>query len=76
MSNRNYPYISNIENRKKNTSALCVCGEVGTAKVTIQTSWFRGEDEVLWSCDRHKNAPNALLAYKIARSQEKNHERY
>ena len=49
-----YPFISGTELRKKNTCAKCKCGEIGRYKVTIQCSWFRGEDEVVWSCEDHK----------------------
>lgn len=58
---KNYPVIGRIDSHKKNTSAKCKCGELGTAKVHIEVSWFRGEDEVIWACNEHKLHPNYLL---------------
>ena len=52
---KSYPYKSGKKQQPKNTSAKCKCGEIGRWKVTIQTSWFRGEDEVVWACDEHKD---------------------
>lgn len=51
---KQYPNISEIEPRPKNTNAKCKCGAIGKFRVTVQVSWFRGEDEVLWACDDHK----------------------
>jgi hypothetical protein len=52
---KNYPRKSGKKQHKKNTCAKCKCGELGRWKVTIETSWFRGEDEVVWACDNHKD---------------------
>ena len=57
---KNYPLISDIRIRKKNTCAKCKCGEIGRFKVTIQTSFMRGEDDVVWSCEEHKRDVNYL----------------
>ncbi len=50
-----YPRLGSKKARPKNTSAKCPCGEVGKWLVDIQTSPFRGEDEVEWRCDTHKD---------------------
>lgn len=52
---KSYPRKSGKKQHKKNISAKCKCGEIGRWKVTIETSWFRGEDEVVWACDEHKD---------------------
>lgn len=51
---KDYPRIGKIEKRPKNTCAKCsICENIGTKKVHIQISFFRGEDEVTWACDQH-----------------------
>jgi hypothetical protein len=50
-----YPRIGGRERCDKNISAKCRCGEIGKYRVEIQTSWMRGDDEVVWACDKHKN---------------------
>ena len=61
---KSYPRIGRIDSRKKNTCAKCRCGDLGTAKVHIQLSFMRGEDEVIWACNEHKLNPEFLLNWK------------
>lgn len=58
---KKYPTIGRVELRKKNTCAKCRCGAIGIAKVHIEVSWFRDEDEVVWACEEHKRQPEYLL---------------
>ena len=51
--NNKYPRIGTLQPRRHNTSAKCRCGAVGSYKVAVQTSWFRGDDKIVWSCDDH-----------------------
>lgn len=55
MSNKQYPFIGNIYKHKKNTCAKCKCGEIGRYKVEIRWNYMRGDDEVEWACEAHKN---------------------
>jgi hypothetical protein len=61
---KNYPVIGRIQPHKKNTCAKCRCGEIGTAKVHIELSFMRGEDEVIWACSEHKLQPEYLLGWE------------
>ena len=54
MMSKQYPFIGRTEKRDKNTCAKCKCGEIGKYKVHIECSIFRGEDDVVWACDKHK----------------------
>ncbi len=58
---KQYPRIGQLQKKDKNTQAKCRCGEIGKRKVHIQVSWFRGEDEVVWSCMNHRNDVDYLL---------------
>lgn len=49
-----YPRIGGISAKTKNTSARCKCGATAKHKTTIEMNVFRGDDEVLWSCNEHK----------------------
>jgi hypothetical protein len=52
MSNRQYPCIGAVEKVSHNKTPPCQrCGKLATKIITIQTSWFRGEDEVTKMCD-------------------------
>lgn len=55
------PYETRVDMHKRNTQARCRCGELGDRKVHIAVSWFRGEDEVIWSCSKHCKDFNYLL---------------
>lgn len=62
MSKRTYPHISG-RNRLRAVPMCCICGQVAHWSVTVQVSWFRGEDEVREVCEAHKQTPaNDLLA--------------
>ena len=56
-----YPKIGGVLKKKKNTSAKCKCGAVAKYKTTVQVNIFRGDDEVYWACDEHKNDSLFLL---------------
>lgn len=56
-----YPKIGGVLKKKKNTSAKCKCGAVAKYKTTVQVNIFRGDDEVFWACDEHKNDSLFLL---------------
>ena len=60
-----YPRIGNVLPKKKNTSAKCRCGAVAKHKTTVQVDIFRGDDEVFWACDEHKNDCAFLLGGAI-----------
>ncbi|EPJ9743116.1 hypothetical protein LQE22_004293 [Klebsiella oxytoca] len=56
-----YPKIGGVLKKKKNTSAKCKCGAVEKYKTTVQTNIFRGDDEVYWSCEEHKQDCQYLI---------------
>lgn len=50
-----YPRIVRVDPKPRSQGVQCsVCGEPAQFKSHIEVSWFRGEDEVRWSCDKHK----------------------
>lgn len=63
-----YPRVGSVSAKSKNTSAKCKCGAVAKHKTTVEFSVFRGDDEVVWSCDEHKKD------YPFLISGEVNHE--
>jgi hypothetical protein len=62
MSTHNYPRISG-RNKLPTVPMCCICGGVATWCVTIQVTWFRGEDEIRDVCDEHKQGltPEVLV---------------
>ena len=61
VMSRTYPNISE-RNRLPIVPLCCICGAVATWTVTVQVSWFRGEDEDRKVCDEHRSAAaDALL---------------
>ncbi|EMT5708361.1 hypothetical protein WMR32_000750 [Klebsiella oxytoca] len=50
----NYPRVGSVAAKSKNTSAKCKCGAVAKYKTTVEVNVFRGDDEVVWSCNEHK----------------------
>ena len=62
---KKYPLISGAKNHKKNTSACCKCGALGRYKVTIECSYMRGEDDVVWACEEHKKDVEFLYFDKV-----------
>jgi len=68
MSARTYPRIGAVSNRagytkaKKLKPSTChACGAQAIYRIDIQVNWFRGDDEVVSSCEAHKNDIAALL---------------
>lgn len=55
--------------RKPNLHKCCVCGAVGAKRVDIKTSWFRGDDVVVYACDEHRKDEAAMLATPQAKKQ-------
>ena len=56
MSDKKYPRISSRLRRYKNTNAVCDwCDDTGIYKLTIEVDAFRGNDDVVWACEKHKN---------------------
>lgn len=49
-----YPRVTSVQNRNKNTSAKCKCGRLGKFKSVVEWDYFRGNDDVYWSCETHK----------------------
>jgi hypothetical protein len=52
---RVYPRVGGCKAQPKNTIAVCWCGELANSKTTIECSYMRGDDDVVWTCDEHKN---------------------
>ena len=50
-----YPRVGGVSAKSKNTSAKCKCGAVAKYKTTVEVNIFRGDDEVVWSCNEHKS---------------------
>lgn len=73
MSNRTYPHRygkSKIKPRRGEAikSKCCVCGAPAAWVHDIQTSWFRGDDELRTTCDEHKTkTASELLDAKEAK---------
>jgi len=64
MSGQKYPRVEETRNHKAKTSLTCsVCEEQAVVRQFIQVSWFRGDDECVDLCKRHKNSKDALKAY-------------
>ena len=57
---KKYPRLGSALNHAKNTSAKCICGEIGKFKITIEWSYMRGDDDVVWACPAHKRDFNYL----------------
>jgi hypothetical protein len=49
-----------------NRPRCVVCGADASYIVDIEVNWFRGDDEVVKSCETHKNDAEALLAGRAA----------
>lgn len=49
-----YPRLGGVLKKNKNVSAKCKCGEVAKYKTDVQVNIFRGDDEVFWTCEKHK----------------------
>lgn len=62
MSNKRYPRVGRVLKKSKNTSAKCRCGVIAKHRTEIQVNWFRGDDELYWACDEHKNNCEFLMS--------------
>ena len=59
-----YPRVSSVAAKSKNTSAKCKCGAVAKFKTTVEVNVFRGDDEVVWSCNEHKKDCSFLVDWQ------------
>jgi len=57
----NYPKVGHSWKPKKKVHKKCKCGDTATRKIDIQVNCMRGDDEVIWSCDKHKDDVKFLL---------------
>ena len=65
MTKRAYPYVSGRK-KLRHWPECILCGRQSQWCVTIQTSWFRSDDEVAYVCHGHREAKpediiNALI---------------
>lgn len=59
-----YPRVGSVAAKSKNTSAKCKCGAVAKFKTTVEVNVFRGDDEVVWSCNEHKKDCSFLVDWQ------------
>ncbi len=59
-----YPRVGSVAAKSKNTSAKCKCGAVAKFKTTVEVNVFRGDDEVIWSCNEHKKDCSFLVDWQ------------
>lgn len=52
---KKYPKIGSFVKNKRNKNKKCLCGKLGEFNTTIQFSYMRGDDDVVLTCDDHKN---------------------
>ncbi|POP42357.1 hypothetical protein CHU32_03740 [Superficieibacter electus] len=62
---KKYPKLGGLLKKNKNTSAKCKCGAVAKYKTTVQVNIFRGDDEVFWTCEEHKDNCGFLISSKV-----------
>lgn len=63
---REYPRMGRIQKLDRPTKAKCKCGSHAKFKVHVQFNIFRGDDDVLWSCEDHKKDVDFLTATATA----------
>ncbi len=51
---KKYPKIGRTYRHEKNNCAQCRCGAIGRYKVDIAYTYMRGDDDVVWACEKHK----------------------
>jgi len=73
---KKYPNIGQVDSREKATQAKCPCGEIAKFKSHIQWNYFRGEDDVVWSCDKHKRDVDFHVDEIFVRFREKSESKY
>ena len=61
-----YPRVGSVSAKSKNTSAKCKYGAVAKYKTTVEVNIFRGDDEVVWSCNEHKKDCEFLIGTEVA----------
>ena len=59
---KQYPLVKSVIKASKNTSAKCKCGNVAKFKAEICYNYFRGDDDLIWSCDDHKRSLIFLIS--------------
>lgn len=60
VTSNEYPIVGIVLKKNRNTQRKCVCGELAKFATHIQFSYFRGDDDVIWSCEEHKRNVVAL----------------
>jgi hypothetical protein len=61
MSKKTYPVIGASRKRPGPPKAKCLCGQPAHYRVDIEVNIFRGDDEVVWSCESHRHDAHFLL---------------
>ena len=55
-----YPRIGTrykVSGKRERMKRCLLCGEKATQRIDIQTTWTRGDDEVVFVCETHGKAP-------------------
>lgn len=65
-----YPRVGSVAAKSKNTSAKCKCGAVAKFKTTVEVNVFRGDDEVIWSCNEHKKTVHFWSTSKAVQHEQ------
>jgi len=71
-----YPRLAEWKRPKPNSGRVCrLCGAKPAGLIFIQVSWFRGEDEIIATCDLcKKTRKNELLNLFLRGAKKVNHE--
>lgn len=59
-ASKSYPLISGASKHKKK-GVKCKCGENSTYKTFVQFNYFRGDDEMFFTCEKHKKDISFLI---------------
>jgi hypothetical protein len=62
MARREYPRVGESGKWKPNANVRCVvCGVIATYRTEVQTTCFRGDDELEPTCYRHRRDVDAIV---------------
>ncbi len=70
MSKRQYPYIS-ARNKLPRIPRCVICGAAACSRITVQVSYFRGDDEVFDACEKHMRSTAEELIEAAAIAQQR-----
>lgn len=70
MSNRTYPFYAGRTKYGGSRKCNC-CAEFARHAITIQTSWFRGEDEEYLVCDSHSDLARSDYSAFVKQAEER-----